>query len=224
MRIGIIAYDTNHLKTEQLVLSYVNNPAIDSITIFALSFVQRPKRNITFEHRPEQSEAIQVSDLTNFDKVTFQRWDGKQNLPKSIDCHIITGAGIIDVSLAQGVPIVNAHPGIIPTTRGLDSFKWAILDNDPIGVTLHFIDQEVDKGEVLTIQQTPVFPSDSIQLVARRHYECEIDLMKNIPELLGQRETSFGEEKPAKMRMPLNIEKTMLANFQHWKSLYAGTH
>ena len=44
-----------------------------------------------------------------------------------MDFFIITGAGILDVSFAEGKPIA-CHPGIIPTNRGLDSFKWAILN------------------------------------------------------------------------------------------------
>ena len=96
------------------------------------------------------------------------------------DLFVIGGAGIIDIAFAKGKPIVNAHPGIIPLTRGLDSFKWAIYNNDPVGNTLHLIDNEVDKGEILQIQYTPVFSSDSLQTLARRHYEYEIDMLANV--------------------------------------------
>lgn len=220
MHLGIIAYDTRHLKTEQLVSHYASLPDVEQLTIFALPFVKRSAREVLFQHRPDQTQAIEVADLLQLYKVNFVRWDGKILLPQGIDYFVITGAGIINTELAQGTPIVNAHPGIIPTTRGLDSFKWAILENDPVGVTLHLIDAEVDKGEVLVVRETPVFASDSIASFARRHYESEIDLMRQIPSLLDRREHVVAKEKPARMRMPKAQEEEMLENFEHWKSLY----
>lgn len=220
MKIGVITYDTHHLKTEQLVLSYATNPLVSEIKILALPFKQRSARDISFQHRPDQTIAMHSRDLANLDKVSVSAWNGHASPESDIDCFIIAGAGILDVAFAQGTPIVNAHPGIIPTTRGLDSFKWAILENDPVGVTLHLIDAEVDKGEVLIITKTPVFKTDTIESFARRHYEAEIELMKQIPCLLDERETILSEEKPAKMRMPKIQEDAMLANFEHWKSVY----
>tara|TARA_B100001989_G_C24524755_1_gene457986 strand:+ start:390 stop:521 length:132 start_codon:yes stop_codon:yes gene_type:complete len=38
---------------------------------------------------------------------------------------VVGGAGILSDSLVKNFKVVNAHPGLITTTRGLDSFKWA---------------------------------------------------------------------------------------------------
>lgn len=220
MKIGVITYDTHHLKTEQLVLSFAANSLVSEVKLLTLPFQQRAERDIGFLHRPDQTVAMHSRDLANVDKVSMTQWDGYALPDSDIDCFIIAGAGILNVAFAQGKPIVNAHPGIIPTTRGLDSFKWAILENDPVGVTLHLIDDEVDKGEVLVVRETPVFASDSIASFARRHYESEIDLMRQIPSLLDRREHVVAKEKPARMRMPKDAEEEMLENFEHWKSLY----
>ena len=112
---------------------------------------------------------------------------------------MIGGAGIVDISFANGKPIVNAHPGIIPLTRGLDSFKWAIYNNDPVGNTLHLIDNKVDKGEILQIKYTPVFTSDSLESLAQRHYESEIDMLANVIGVIGNRIIPSDIEKPATM-------------------------
>ena len=134
-----------------------------------------------------------------------------------MDFFLITGAGIIDIGFAEGKPIVNAHPGIIPTSRGLDSFKWAILNGDDLGITMHFIDNEVDKGTILVIKKTPIFSDDTIEMVARRHYELEINMLSLVSSFIDSRETSNALDKPAKMRMPFNTEKLMLKNFLSWK-------
>ncbi|WP_100642131.1 formyltransferase family protein [Alteromonas facilis] len=221
MNLGVITYDTPHLKTEQLVMSYIRDTAIDSVSLFALPFKPRKPREVSFEHRPVQSVAVHSRQLAALPKVSFTPWDGNQLINENIDLFIIAGAGILDISFAQGTPILNAHPGIIPTTRGLDSFKWAILDNDPVGITLHLIDKEVDKGEIIYIEETPVFTSDTIHSLARRHYELEINLMSNAPHFINNRVKELTQEKPAKMRMPKEQEQQMLLNFDSWKERYA---
>ena len=45
---------------------------------------------------------------------------------------------------------------IIPTSRGLDSFKWALYSGDQLGITIHEISNQVDKGDIVKIIKTPV--------------------------------------------------------------------
>jgi len=123
----------------------------------------------------------------------------------------------MNIAFASGKPIVNAHPGVIPLTRGLDSFKWAIYNNDPIGVTLHLIDNEVDKGEILRIEYTPVFLSDGLETLARRHYELEIDMLANVLEVIDTRQQTAHDEKPPTKRMKAEVEVEMVKKFDAWK-------
>ena len=217
MKLGLITYDYAHLKTEQLVCRYVRDRRIDSIEIFALPFVVRKKRKIIIPHRPDMTNTLPTESLAEFEKVKYHKWDGKQNLGSCCDLFVIGGAGILDLAFAEGRPIINAHPGIIPLTRGLDSFKWAIYNGNPVGVTLHLIGPEVDKGIILSIQYTPLFSSDSIETFARRHYELEIEMLTKFMDVLGQRVQPFEEEKPATGRMSAEIESQMERKFDDWK-------
>ena len=123
--------------------------------------------------------------LAQLRKVFFENWDGKHKIADECDLFVVGGAGILDLSFAGKKPVVNAHPVIIPLTRGLDSFKWAIYNNDPLGITIHLIDSEVDKGEILLIEHTPIFPTDKIETLVMRHYELEIEILSNVfPEIL----------------------------------------
>jgi methionyl-tRNA formyltransferase len=45
--------------------------------------------------------------------------------------------------------VVNVHPGYLPLVRGNNPYVWAILHNLPQGVSVHFIDEEIDTGPVL---------------------------------------------------------------------------
>lgn len=217
MRIGIISYDHNHLKTEQIVLRYIRDSRIENINIYGLPFKPRKARDILIPHRPEMTQGASVRALAKLDKVSFTPWDGIKDISGPCDLFVICGAGILDIGFAGGKPVINAHPGIIPTTRGLDSFKWAIYQGDPVGITLHLIDQEVDMGRVLSITQTPILSSDDIFTLARRHYELELDLLTNAPWMLDHGVTDFGTEKPAKMRMKRETEAEMMARFEDWK-------
>lgn len=45
--------------------------------------------------------------------------------------------------------IVNLHNSYLPFNRGADPNIWSILDKTPRGVTLHYIDAELDKGYII---------------------------------------------------------------------------
>jgi len=220
MKVGLICYDYAHLKTEQITTALCRNPLIKDVILFALPFKKRPDRVVFFPHRPDQTRAVTTDQLVANDKVSFKLWDGQSAL-EECDVFLITGAGIINPEFANGKPIVNAHPGIIPMSRGLDSFKWAIYDGDEIGNTLHLIDAEVDKGQIIAIEKTVVYEGDSIETLARRHYENEIYLLSNFHLFLDQRIEPTHPEKEAHMRMSSGVEAEMLRRFDDWKECQA---
>lgn len=224
MKIGLITYDYAHLKTEQLVYRYIQNEKVKEINLYAQPFNPRKKRAIIFPHRPDMSHSVPTDSLAKLSKVKFQKWNGKEDISTDNDIFVIGGSGILDVAFANKKPIVNAHPGIIPITRGLDSFKWAIYNNDPIGNTIHLIDNEIDKGEILQIKHTPVFITDSLEILARRHYENEINMLANVLEIIEIRVLLTNDEKPASMRMSVEKETKMIRKFVDWKLKMTNLH
>lgn len=61
---------------------------------------------------------------------------------------------------ALGVPkhgIVNGHPSLLPRYRGANPVAWALREGEPeIGFTLHYMDQELDTGNVLAQARIPL--------------------------------------------------------------------
>jgi methionyl-tRNA formyltransferase len=49
--------------------------------------------------------------------------------------------------------VINLHMGYCPHYRGSISNQWAVLDNrwECIGATIHYVEQEVDSGQILSI-------------------------------------------------------------------------
>jgi len=44
---------------------------------------------------------------------------------------------------------VNLHPSLLPYNRGKHPYYWSIIDDTPAGVSIHYITEGVDDGDVL---------------------------------------------------------------------------
>ncbi|OSI28338.1 formyltransferase family protein [Bradyrhizobium canariense] len=226
--VGIITYDHSHLKTEQILhrlslrAQFSHGPGVD-IKLLALPFVHRAERNVLFQHRPDQSRAPSTRELARFHDFEFLSCT-YDSIPDVADYYLVAGAGIFSNAAIGKKKIINCHPGIIPSARGLDSFKWAILGQIPLGVTLHYIDAEVDAGQTLEIVETPLFPDDDLEVLARRHYELELEVLCEFMSILNKpnRAISHYPSNPARRRMPIDLEREMIAQFPCYKERFAA--
>lgn len=224
LRLAIITYDYAHLKTEQLVHRLLLKNRLEigrklDMILLALPFSSRASRSVLLPHRPDQDKSVSTRDLAARHRLEF--------LPCTYDCipdvadfYLIAGAGILSAKAIGKKKIINVHPGIVPSARGLDAFKWSILDGIPLGVTLHYIDAEVDAGETIAIVETPIFLSDTLNVLARRHYELELDVASEFLNFLnGKAEGNYVAypESPSRMRMPIGTERDMIARFDEYK-------
>lgn len=227
--VGLISYDHVHLKTEQLVnrlLLKARRPGAASIVvkILALPFSPRPKRAVLFEHRPDQEQSVSTRELARSYDIEFIPCT-YQSIPDVADYYLVAGGGILAASAIGQKKIINAHPGIIPAARGLDAFKWTIWNQFPLGVTLHYIDAEVDAGEAIGIFQTPVFPGDDLATLARRHYELELDVLSEFLGFLGAEppRTDHYPTTEAQRRMPIDREREMVERFPAYRERFSKT-
>ena len=57
---------------------------------------------------------------------------------------------------------LNFHGGILPYYRGCLSGVWSILNNEnESGVTLHYMDENLDTGDIVEIRKVKILPSDT---------------------------------------------------------------
>lgn len=59
--------------------------------------------------------------------------------------HILTDAQL----KALDYNAVNIHNSFLPWNRGADPNIWSIVDDTPRGVTLHYMDEELDRGGII---------------------------------------------------------------------------
>ncbi len=85
---------------------------------------------------------------------------------------------------------VNIHLGPLPRFRGSYSIAYAIkrarLDNNyKFGVTLHYMDHDLDTGPIIDLFEVPIFEDDSAYLLYIRALEVVLPVFKrNIHQIV----------------------------------------
>ena len=222
LKIGVITYNCPHLKTQQLIDGLHNNG--NEMKLFTLPFVERKTREVYFQHRPQQIQGLSISDISKKYHLEVVNFNSDSEIPSGMDYYLIGGAGILSSDCVKGKRIINCHPGLIPLMRGLDSFKWAIDENLPVGNTLHFIDRDVDKGAIIYQEATLVKSTDTLESFAARHYQAEIRLLvdfeKYLLRLSQDNNRNKLKEGPIRKRMPYERELLLPERFQVYKKQY----
>lgn len=57
--------------------------------------------------------------------------------------------------------VINLHPSLLPYNRGANPNVWSIVEHTPAGVSLHYIDQGVDTGDIVAQKAIEVLPWDT---------------------------------------------------------------
>ena len=76
--------------------------------------------------------------------------------------------------------VINLHIAFLPWNRGADPNLWSILEDTPSGVTIHYIDEGVDTGDI--IAQRAVAFSDTDTL-ASSYQKLHIEIQKLFKEV-----------------------------------------
>jgi methionyl-tRNA formyltransferase len=56
---------------------------------------------------------------------------------------------------------INLHPALLPFNRGAYPNVWSIVEKTPAGVTLHYLDKDVDTGDIIAQEEVPVSVTDT---------------------------------------------------------------
>ena len=90
---------------------------------------------------------------------------------------------IIKKSVLEYLPdrVINLHISYLPWNRGADPNLWSFLEDTPKGVSIHYIDEGIDTGDII-IQKRVSLDEDS-ETLATSYNKLEmsiIDLFKEI--------------------------------------------
>ena len=107
-----------------------------------------------------------ITDLLLFDLII------------SIHCKQLFPKRLID-----NVRCINVHPGYNPINRGWYPQVFSIINDTPIGATIHEIDEKLDHGKIIAREFVEKFEYDTSKTLYDRVVEKEIQLLKE--NLLG---------------------------------------
>lgn len=226
--IVVISYNTPHRKTQD-VLFQLKARGYQNLKVLALPFVKRenPFKPI-YAHRPSTAIDVEPNVLCERLGYGFQTVTAEEIHPylkeHPAEFVLIAGAGLLPDELVESHKLINSHPGWLPKVRGLDSLKWAIHHQRPIGVTCHFVDSEADAGFLIEQKLVPIYGNDTFHSLAYRQYEMEIDLLVNSISIIPTRKefpSLSTTEYEATRRMPKAIEENLLQEFEVYKLKFA---
>jgi phosphoribosylglycinamide formyltransferase 1 len=80
--------------------------------------------------------------------------------------------------------IVNIHPSLLPKFPGLEAWKQALEAGEMLtGCTVHYVDEEIDHGDVIAQREVPILADDTPQ---RLHARIQIAEHELYPAVIGQ--------------------------------------
>lgn len=139
---------------------------------------------------------IPVSIITDKDTISFTSKLRKQLSEWSPDLIVLAGflKKIPDSIIKEYKnKIINIHPALLPKFGGkgfygLNVHKTVLESGDKeSGCTVHFVNEEYDKGPIISQAKVPVHSTDTPEILAKRVLEEEHKLLpKVIKKLINQ--------------------------------------
>ena len=156
----------------------LDDPIVGPWVVLAVS--DRANARALERARSHEVETVFL-DPSAHDRVSFDRALHEVLLERSIDVVALAGFMRIvgpDVVHAFAGRILNVHPALLPafpgTTSVADALAWGVKLT---GVTVHFVDEEVDHGPIVFQDAVPVLPSDDWDSLEERVHEAEHRLL-----------------------------------------------
>lgn len=182
-KIALFAYDFPHRKSHDFIVELNIRIGKEFCVIAA------PRKDLSVDRRKYLSFDIDVAPPLSaqylcerlgvpFYAVEHEDFSKISELQSNLGFQLglIAGARIIPEDTIRVFPegVVNFHPGLIPQTSGLDAFYYSIINDVDMGVTVHFIDEKVDAGDLIFFEPLAVNLNEPPEVVSFNNYQLQI--------------------------------------------------
>ena len=115
---------------------------------------------------------------------------------------------------------INIHPSLLPYNRGMHPWYWAIVDKTPAGVTIHFIDEKIDNGNIIAQKEIIYDITDTGETIYEKLLQESISLFIDTFESIIKNkfsiietthEGTFHLAKDIESSSNINLDKTYKA-------------
>ena len=78
-------------------------------------------------------------------------------------------------------PIINVHPSLLPKYKGLHAVEQAMESGDEVtGCTVHYVNEELDGGEIIMQGEVPILPDDNIESLTKAIQRMEYAILPEV--------------------------------------------
>lgn len=162
-------------------------------------FTDNPKAKVAaiFCNKPDAYVLTRAANH-NIPSITFNRDDFYNTTNvldklKQFNTDVIVLAGflwLVPESLIDAYPdkIINIHPALLPNyggkgMYGMNVHKAVIAANEPkSGITIHLVNKEYDKGEILAQYDTAIDITDTPESLAQKIHQLEHEYFPQVIE------------------------------------------
>jgi folate-dependent phosphoribosylglycinamide formyltransferase PurN len=98
------------------------------------------------------------------------------------DLILLVGSDIVPASVLHTPRIgtLNCHYGLLPQYRGMNVAEWAIYGDDPVGVTIHWVDPGIDTGAIAAREEIRLEPGDDLDAVRAKQQEKSAEMLIDV--------------------------------------------
>lgn len=220
-RLAVLVYSIPHRRSQEILIRLAAKKI--NATIIILDWIERENFKPIYEHRPTPIFNMNTKLLArNLNFVTIETTHNKLNSTLK-DLHptyiLLGGARLIEKHTTEEFTIINSHPSYLPYCRGLDALKWAIFNGEPIGVTTHVINEDIDSGKLIRQEFLETKINEDFSAFAARQFDLECKMLVDAIDDIKQSklEQIKLENHTPNRRMPHELEPQMLTRFEHRK-------
>jgi methionyl-tRNA formyltransferase len=134
---------------------------------------------------------VEITEVTGKYSIDFNQLDKKElynhiHYIKDLnpDLIVVCGYKYIIPSEIFNIPrfrTINIHPSYLPNYRGQHVINWVIVNGEnETGVTIHFVDEGIDTGDIIVQKKVPVLFKDSASTLHDRIYDEACELLKYV--------------------------------------------
>jgi len=151
---------TNQLCNHHEVVLMIHNTkkcgAVKRATKYGIPHVRIPHKN--------EDDMIKLFEVYQVDLIILAGYMRVLKNPSAFPC-----------------PIINVHPSLLPKYKGLNAVEQAIESGDKVtGCTVHYVNEELDGGEIITQAEVPIFETDTIDELTKRIQREEYRILPEV--------------------------------------------
>ena len=158
---------------------------IKTMIRFCLLSIARKLRYLSFDDMRSDVKGLKIVNTEDI------------NLPENIelvenispDLIVVVGTRKLkkEVFAPAKYGAINMHAGLLPFYRGADSEFWALYNNerDMLGVTVHFIDEGLDAGDIILDRKRVVAPRETYSSLRKKNIRLGAKMICEAIEKIG---------------------------------------